>query len=395
MPTEPEPQRYDVVVIGGGAAGMMCAFTAGLRGRRVALLEHREQPGKKIAISGGGRCNFTNIHAVPENYLSDNPDFCKSALARYTPWDFIALLEKHKIAYHEKKLGQQFCDGSARQVIEMLLAECAAAHVDVLCECNVRRVHKAERYVLTTNRGTLECDSLVIATGGLSFAKLGASDFGYRIAREFGLRVTETRPGLVPLTFTSDDHRHFHELSGVSLPVTVRHRGAGFEEALLFTHRGVSGPAILQISSYWREKETLHFDLLPSLPGDSWLGTERQSHITPAAVLERHLPKRFTEAWCSIHAPAKPLQHYKTRELEHLTHLLHAWPMDFSGTEGYPKAEVTLGGVDTSELSSKTMEARKFPGLYFIGEVVDVTGWLGGYNFQWAWASATAAGRAV
>jgi len=392
MPLQPDPQYYDVIVIGGGAAGMMCAFTAGQRGRRVALLEHREQAGKKIAISGGGRCNFTNIHATPENYLSSNPDFCKSALARYTPWDFIALVQKHGITYHEKKLGQQFCDGSSRQIIEMLLAECAAARVEVLCECNVRVVRKTDRFHLTTNRGPLECDSLVIATGGLSFAKLGASDFGYRIAREFGLRITETRPGLVPLTFTGDDHRRFHELSGLSLPVIAQNRGTRFEEAMLFTHRGLSGPAILQISSYWQEKETLHLDLLPSLPGDSWLGTERNSHVSPASILERHLPKRFCETWCAVHANGKPLQHYKTRELEQLTHLLHAWPMDFSGTEGYPKAEVTLGGVDTGELSSKTMESRKVRGLYFIGEVVDVTGWLGGYNFQWAWASATAAG---
>ena len=389
-----ESNRYDVIVIGGGAAGLMCAFTAGRRGRRVALLEHQESVGKKIAISGGGRCNFTNIHAGPDNYLSANPDFCKSALARFTPWDFIALVEKHGIAYHEKKLGQQFCDGSSRQIIDMLLAECAVAHVDVLCECRVREVRKTERFMLDTNRGVLECDSLVIATGGLSFAKLGASDFGYRIAKEFGLRIVETRPGLVPLTFTNAN-KHFHELSGVALPVAVDHHGVKFEEAMLFTHRGVSGPAILQISSYWHGRDALHFDLLPALPGDGWIGAERHSHATPLTLLERLLPKRFAEAWCSSHAAAKPLQHYKTRELEDLTHLLHHWPMDFSGTEGYPKAEVTLGGVDTGELSSKTMESRKVPGLYFIGEVVDVTGWLGGYNFQWAWASASAAGQAA
>ncbi len=389
-----EPNRYDVIVIGGGAAGLMCAFTAARRGRRVALLEHQERVGKKIAISGGGRCNFTNIHATPDNYLSSNPDFCKSALARYTPWDFMALVEKHGIAFHEKKLGQQFCDDSSRQIIEILLAECSIAGVDVLCGCRVREVRKTECFVLGTNRGALECDSLVIATGGLSFAKLGASDFGYRIAEQFGLRIMETRPGLVPLTFADPD-KHFHELSGVSLPVTVEHRGAKFEEAMLFTHRGVSGPAILQISSYWHGRDALHFDLLPALPGDGWIGAERHSHATPLSLLERLLPKRFAEAWCSSHAPAKPLQHHKTRELEELTHLLHHWPMDFSGTEGYPKAEVTLGGVDTGELSSKTMECRKIPGLYFIGEVVDVTGWLGGYNFQWAWASASAAGQAA
>jgi predicted Rossmann fold flavoprotein len=276
----------------------------------------------------------------------------------------------------------------------MLLAECSIASVDVICECRVREVRKTGRFVLETNRGALECDSLVIATGGLSFAKLGASDFGYRIAKEFGLRTVETQPGLVPLTFTRENN-HFHELSGVSLPVVADHQGVKFEEAMLFTHRGVSGPAILQISSYWDGREPLHFDLLPSLPGKAWIGNERHSHTPPLTILERLFPKRFAEAWCSAHASPKPLQHYKDRELEDLTRLLHHWPMDFSGTEGYPKAEVTLGGVDTRELSSKTMECRKVPGLYFIGEVVDVTGWLGGYNFQWAWASASAAGQAV
>ncbi len=394
MPPPTSPASYDVIVIGGGAAGLMCAFTAGRRGRRVALLEHQEQVGKKIAISGGGRCNFTNIHATPDNYLSSNPDFCKSALAGYTPWDFIALVEKHGIAYHEKKLGQQFCDDSSRQIIEMLLTECSIAGVDVLCGCRVREVRKTGRFVLETNRGRLECDSLVIATGGLSFTKLGASDFGYRIAKQFGLRIAETRPGLVPLTFTNEN-KHLHELSGVSLPVAVEYRGTKFEEAMLFTHRGVSGPAVLQISSYWRERETLHFDLLPALPGEGWIGADRHSHATPLSILEKHLPRRFAEAWCSSNAPAKPLQHYKARELDELSGLLHHWPMNFSGTEGYPKAEVTLGGMDTGELSSKTMECRKVPGLYFIGEVVDVTGWLGGYNFQWAWASASAAGQAV
>jgi hypothetical protein len=260
----------------------------------------------------------------------------------------------------------------------------------------VREVHKLERFSLATNQGVFECDALVIATGGLSFAKLGASDFGYRTAREFGLQITETRPGLVPLTFTSADSRQFHELSGVSLPVVILHRGVAFEESMLFTHRGLSGPAILQISSYWRENETLKIDLLPSMPAMSWIGADRNSQSPPAALLARQMPARFAEAWHrAARLPAKPLQHYKTRELEHLTQLLHEWPMEFSGTEGYPKAEVTLGGVDTRELSSKTMESRKVPGLYFIGEVIDVTGWLGGYNFQWAWASANAAGLAI
>ncbi len=394
MPDPRENNRYDVIVIGGGAAGLMCAFTAARRGRRVALLEHQERVGKKIAISGGGRCNVTNTGATAANYLSANPDFCKSALARYTPWDFIALVEKHRIAYHEKKLGQQFCDGSSKQITDMLLAECAIASVEVLCNCRVKEVHKTTGFSLETNRGPLECDSLVIATGGLSFAKLGATDFGYRIAKQFGLRIVETHPGLVPLTFTGENNR-LHELSGVSLPVAAEFDGTKFEEALLFTHRGVSGPAVLQISSYWDGREPIHFDLLPALPYEDWLGAARNSHAPPLSILEKHLPKRFAEAWCAVHAPDKPLQHYKDRELEELTRLLHRWPMQFSGTEGYPKAEVTLGGVDTRELSSKTMECRNVAGLYFIGEVVDVTGWLGGYNFQWAWASATAAGLVV
>ena len=387
--------QFDVIVIGGGAAGLLCAITAGNRGRRVALLEHNQRIGQKIAISGGGRCNFTNIHANADNYLSANPDFCRSALARYTPEDFIALVEKHGIAYHEKKLGQLFCDRSSRAIIEMLLAECAAAGVEIRHSCTVREIQKPDRFRLATSSGELACESLVIATGGLSFPKLGATDFGYRIARQFGLRVTELRPGLVPLTFTPEDREAFEDLSGVALPVAVRHDGAAFEEAALFTHRGLSGPAILQISSLWRENQTLIFDLLPGIQDPDWLNRERATKTSLPAILAQHWPRRLADAWCHRYAPDKPFAHYSQRDLTALGHLLHHWPLNFSGTEGYPKAEVTLGGVDTGVLSSKTMEARAVGGLFFIGEVVDVTGWLGGYNFQWAWASGHAAGLAV
>jgi predicted Rossmann fold flavoprotein len=385
---------WDVIVVGAGGAGLMCAIEAGKRGRRVLVLEHNDTVGKKIAISGGGRCNFTNLGAGPENYLSAQPDFCKSALARYTPWDFIALIEKHRIAYHEKKLGQQFCDGSARAIIEMLLAECAAAGVEIRLNCRVQEVRKPARFVLTTNTGPLESETLVVASGGLSFPKLGATDFGYRVARQFELKLTEIRPGLVPLTYVQEDTA-LGTLSGVSLPVTARFDGVEFRENLLFTHRGLSGPAILQISSYWRGNGPIEFDLLPGQQATQRLQEGRREATDAVTLFGRDWPRRFTEAWCARHAPEKTFPHYKAQELAALASAVNGWPMRFSGTEGYPKAEVTLGGVDTAELSSKTMEARRVPGLFFIGEVVDVTGWLGGYNFQWAWASGHAAGQVV
>jgi predicted Rossmann fold flavoprotein len=390
-----ETEQVDVVVIGGGGAGLFCAFTAANRGKRVLLLEHNDQVGKKIGISGGGRCNFTNINASAANYLSGNPDFCKSALARYSPWDFIALVEKHGIPYHEKKLGQQFCDESSRRIISMLEEECRRAGVRILTHCRVSEVEKFGKFRIHTSQGTFVTEAVVVATGGLSFPKLGASDTGYRIARKFGIAVTELRPGLVPLTFRPEEKSFFTSLAGVALPVRITHGGASFEEAMLFTHRGVSGPAILQISSYWREGGSLSIDLLPERTDSEAFASALRSGITPLQTLAKVWPRRFAESWCARHAPDKPLARCTKGETDTLLRNLHSWEETFAGTEGYPKAEVTLGGIDTGELSSKTMESRKVPGLYFIGEVVDVTGWLGGYNFQWAWASAHACGTAV
>ena len=389
-----DPEFRDVIVLGAGAAGLMCAIQAGKRGRRVMVIEHNDRVGKKITISGGGRCNFTNLGAGPGNYVSRQPDFCKSALARYTPWDFVSLVEKHGIAYHEKKLGQQFCDTSSREIINLLLTECEQAGVEIRLNCRVSEVRKTDRFSLTTNVAQFECHSLVVATGGLSFPKLGATDFGYRLARQFGMALTEIRPGLVPLTFENGD-KQMGDLSGVSVPVVARCNGTAFEENLLFTHRGVSGPAVLQISSFWHGSESIAFDLLPGKRATDLLTEARREAIDPVSLLSRHWPRRFAEAWCARYVPAKKFPHFTSAEMKDLAAALNGWPLGFSGTEGYPKAEVTLGGVDTAGLSSKTMEARQVPGLFFIGEVVDVTGWLGGYNFQWAWASGHAAGQAV
>ena len=387
--------KYDVIVIGGGAAGLMCAFEAGKRGRSVAVLEHNERLGKKILISGGGRCNFTNLHAGPENYLSANPHFCKSALARYTPADFLALVERHGIACHEKKLGQLFCDTSSREIVAMLQRECEAARVRILLNCQVRKVRKPGAYEVVTSQGTLAADALVIATGGLSFPKIGATDFGYRLARQFDLKLTEARPGLVPLTFSEADQRLFAELSGVSIDAVVRWNGHAFRENLLFTHRGLSGPAILQISNYCQAGDALVVDLLPEQSALELLTAARSQARELATVLSERLPRRFIQSWCMRFAPSQAMNRYSNGQLEDIASRLHAWELMPAGTEGYAKAEVTLGGVDTGELSSKSMEARSVPGLFFIGEVVDVTGWLGGYNFQWAWASGFAAGQLV
>lgn len=382
--------RYDAIIVGGGAAGLFCALTAGQRGKRVAVLEHNERVGQKIAISGGGRCNFTNLKTSPENFLSGNPGFCRSALARFSPWDFVAFVEKHGIAYHEKKLGQQFCNTSSKEIIRMLLAECAAGGVDIRCGCRIGDVRQSGGFELSTSLGEFACDVLVIATGGLSFPKLGATDFGHRIARQFGLRTTTLRPGLVPLTLGGSDLAAFREVSGVSLPVRASAGGATFEESLLVTHRGMSGPAILQISSYWSPGSPVTLDLLPGVNLPS-----RSPKTSIQALLAERWPRRFADAWCVALRTMVVPKSCSPADLARIDRLIHNWKIGFEGTEGYAKAEVTLGGVDTGDLSSKTMQARSVPGLYFIGEVVDVTGWLGGYNFQWAWASGHAAGIAL
>jgi hypothetical protein len=384
----------DVIIIGGGAAGLFCAIEAGKRGRRVLVLEHAGQVGKKIAISGGGRCNFTNLHTSAANFISANPHFAKSALARYTPADFIALVERHRIAYHEKKLGQLFCDGHARQIINLLLTECTGAGVEIHTGCRVRGVERrGEQFRVETEQGSFSCASLVVATGGLSIPQLGATDFGYQIARQFDLRIEPTRPALVPLTLPAETQARLSPLSGVSLDALASCGGASFRENILVTHRGLSGPAILQVSSYWQRGEVLSLNLLPEEDALALLFERADSESEPATVLGRHLPRRFAQAWCELYALAKPLRQLTEREIRGLAAKLHDWQITPAGTEGYRKAEVTAGGVATSELSSRTLEARRVPGLYFVGEVVDVTGHLGGYNFQWAWASGYAAGQ--
>ena len=385
--------EWDVIVIGAGAAGLFCAIEAGKRGRKVLVIEHAERVGKKIAISGGGRCNFTNIHTSPENFISANPHFCKSALARYTPADFVSLVEKHGIKYHEKKLGQLFCDGSSAAIIDMLLKESAAAGVEIRYGCEVLKVGKDNLFSTQTNHGNFASSSLVIATGGLSIAPLGATDLGYRIARQFGLRIEETKPGLVPLTLSPEVQRRLIKISGVSLDAMVSCSGKSFRENILVTHRGLSGPAILQISSYWKPGMQIELNLLPDQNILDILKQNQSSGVELANLLSRYMPKRFAQAWCELFALTKPLRQYEPSELDDIAHKIHHLRIRPSGTEGFKKAEVTAGGVATSELSSKTMEARRVPGLYFIGEVVDVTGHLGGYNFQWAWASGFAAGQ--
>jgi len=386
-------QQFDAIILGAGAAGLMCAIEAGKRGRRVAVLELADRPGKKILISGGGRCNFTNIHCRPENFLSANPHFAKSALARYTPRDFLALVKKHGIAYHEKTLGQLFCDQSSRQILDMLLAECADAGVEIHLGTRTEQIENATLFTLHTSKGKFQTSALVIATGGLSIPKMGATSFGYEIARQFQVKMIPTRPALVPLTLSPQDCANLCDLSGLSTEVSASIGRQHFREKMLITHRGLSGPAILQISSYWTPPQAIQLDLAPEKSlFTSMLATPSSRDAAKAAsLLRKELPHRLADRLIALAQPSSWTNH-AIRELEAK---FHRWPIIPSGTEGYDKAEVTAGGVDTNELSSVTMESKRVPGLFFIGEVVDVSGHLGGFNFQWAWASGAAAGRAL
>lgn len=386
----------DVLILGAGAAGLMCALTAGQRGRRVLLLDQAPKIGAKILISGGGRCNFTNLGVVSERFLSQNPHFAKSALSRYTQHDFIALVEKHGIAYHEKTLGQLFCDGSARDIVRMLKEECDRAHVDIRTECHISRVSKPDDFQVETSLGVFSAPALVIATGGPSIPKMGASGIAYDIARQFNISLTDIRPALAPLTTDNDMLAFCQSLAGVALDSVASKGKHAFRENMLFTHRGISGPAVLQISSYWREGETLSLDLLPGIDAQAHFLERKRSR--PKAefktILAEQLPQRFAVAFAEVQNLAGPLANMTDATLKDAASALKNFTLTPAGSEGYAKAEVTLGGIDTDELSSKTMEAKKVPGLYFIGEAVDVTGWLGGYNFQWAWSSGWCAGQA-
>lgn len=388
-------KEWDVIVVGAGAAGLMCAITAGQRGRRVLVIDHANKVGKKILMSGGGRCNFTNTGTTPAQFLSANPHFCKSALARYTPQDFIDLVDRHGIAWHEKELGQLFCDESSKQIVCMLLDEANCANVQVQIECHIESVKRdGDVFLLRTSQGTVGAGSLVIASGGLSIPSMGASGFGYELARQFGHSVLPTRAGLVPLTLSGKHQERMEGLSGVALPIEAQCNGTSFSNQMLVTHRGISGPAILQISSYWQPGDELRLNLLPSHDALEWLRTQQLERAAAElkTVLGDVMPRRFSQRLCETWLDSKPMRQYNERELANTAAVLQAWPVVASGTEGYRTAEVTLGGVDTDQLSSSTMQSKLVDNLYFIGEVVDVTGWLGGYNFQWAWASGHATG---
>jgi predicted Rossmann fold flavoprotein len=390
-------QQWDVIVIGAGAAGLMCAIEAAKRGRSVLLLDNGKRVGRKILMSGGGRCNFTNMYAAPENFLSQNKHFCKSALSRYTQWDFIAMVQKHGIAYHEKTLGQLFCDDSAKDIVDMLLAEAKAANVQIALQQAITSVSFADgQYTVVTPELNRQCHSLVVASGGLSLPNLGATAFGFQLAEQFGLKVLPLRAALVPLTWQPADKAVFEEISGVSLPVTAAANGTVFPEDMLFTHRGLSGPAILQVSSYWQPGDDVTVNMSPQTDVAEFLSAQQQAHPEQEVktALAKLLPKRLVEKLIEIRAVTnQPLKALNPKTIKQLADMLHSYVFKPNGTEGYRTAEVTIGGVDTDFLSSKTMEAKQQPGLYFIGEVVDVTGWLGGYNFQWAWASGWVAGQ--
>jgi predicted Rossmann fold flavoprotein len=385
-------RKFDALVLGAGAAGLLCAIEAGKRGRRVGVFEHADRIGKKILISGGGRCNFTNIHCQPENFISANEHFAKSALARYTPADFIALVEKHRIPYHEKTLGQLFCDRSAEDIIALLDSECRAAGVQTFLQSRIQEVQRTTEFVVRTASGEFRAPALVVATGGLSIPKMGATSFGYELARQFGLKIAETKPALVPFVLAGEDRSRYCDLAGVSAEVVARANHHAFRDKMLITHRGFSGPAILQISSYWEKGQPVHLDLAPDREIAPAIRTAKFRNLAAAQnAFQGILPKRFAERWLEHHAPAA----WNNDALARWEKQIHEWVIRPAETEGYEKAEVTAGGVATAELSSKTMECLNTKGLFFIGEVVDVTGQLGGFNFQWAWASGAAAGRAL
>ena len=388
---------FDAIIIGAGAAGLMCAANAGKRGRKILVIEHNEKVGKKILISGGGRCNFTNLLVHPENFVSENPHFCKSALSRFNEQDFISLVEKYKIPYNEKTLGQLFCDGKSTEIVNLLLKECETSEVKIKTSCKIDKILKEDQFKIKTNTGDFFSESLVIATGGLSIPLIGSTDFGYNIAKQFGLNIIECKPSLVPFTFNTNDLKNYSGLSGVSADSIASCNGKSFRGNILFTHKGLSGPAILQISNYWNENNEILINLLPEINLSEKI--KEWKHESPKAILmtplSSILPKRIVQKFLELSGYDKPLNQYSDKDISKACQIFQEWKVIPAGTEGYEKAEVTKGGIDTNELSSKTFEAKKVEGLFFIGEVIDVTGWLGGYNFQWAWASGFCAGQHI
>ena len=385
--------KTDVIIIGAGASGLMCAIEAGKRGRSVLVLDHSRKVAAKIRVSGGGQCNFSNRIMGPEKYISQNPHFVTSALSRFTPADFLSIVESHGIGYHEREEGRFFCNESSSKIVDMLRSECDRAAVRLQLNTMISGISRSEGFRVSTDKGIFDSESLVIATGGLSYPNLGASNFGYSVAKQFGLKITKLNPALTPLRFSPEDAEVFGALAGISIASTVSHGGVNFQGNLLFTHNGISGPAVLQISSYWDRKGSLTVDLLPELDILAVFLEKRRSKIFLSTILDHYLPKRFVKLWSDLYGASRPINRYSNHEIDSIARGLHEWQLRADGTEGFNKAEVTLGGVDTDELSSRTMESRKVPGLYFLGEVIDVTGHLGGYNLHWAWASGHAAGQ--